>query len=366
MMSTKEDLTLIENKKTGIEILRIIAAAMICAGHINISLWYNCDNQNRIFPYVTLIEMFCLYGVNIFGLITGYLCVYSKLNTKRIIKVVFLVLFYSYLGLLIATIWKTELVNIDYLLQSIFPISKGVYWYVSAYITVMIISPLYNCFLQRIEKNGGVATIIVLLMVAGYCFFVNDVLSVGWGYNAIWLSWLYIMGGVLRIVKDKNYFRIWNFPLKSVVYISIYCLSVIMNWVILLHFHDNPYVNARVQRYNNVFIVIGAISIFLGVCDIQLKNTIIKKIVDFSSSCCLAVYLIQVNPLFWNQIISERYLYLLNSTTRQYLTHFIMHVVITFIVLSGIDKMRQLFFEISRINKLIDIVSHKLNQLLKV
>ena len=144
-----------EGKKTGIELLRIIAAVMICAGHVNISLWYNCDNENCIFPYVSLVEMFCLYGVNIFGLITGYVCVHTKFNIKRIVRVVFLVLFYSILGLLVAAVWKPEFVSKDYLLQSFFPISKGVYWYVAAYMVVMIISPLFNCFLQRIEKNGG-------------------------------------------------------------------------------------------------------------------------------------------------------------------------------------------------------------------
>jgi len=154
MSSIKENLNM-QNRKTGIELLRIIAAIMICAGHVNISLWYNCDNQNNIFPYVSFVEMFCLYGVNIFGLITGYLCVYSKWNIKRIVRVVFIVLFYSILGLLVAAIFKPEFVNTDYLLQSFFPISSGVYWYVAAYIVVMIISPMFNCFLQRIKKNGG-------------------------------------------------------------------------------------------------------------------------------------------------------------------------------------------------------------------
>lgn len=338
---------------------------MICAGHINISLWYNCDRQNGLFPYVSLVEMFCLYGVNVFGLITGYVCAYSKLNTKRILKVIILVMFYSFIGLLVAVIWKPDFMSKDYILQSFFPISKGVYWYVAAYIVVIVLSPLLNSFLQRIEKNGGVVTAIVLLALALYCFLVNDVLSIGWGYNAVWLSWLYIMGGVLLIMKDKNCFPFLYRKRIKVIFILLYCFSAIMNWIAFFCGYGNAYINARTQRYNNVFIVIGAISLFMGLHDIEINKSVINKVVLFFSSCCLSVYLIQVNPLFWNQIISEKYLYLMDESAKQYLIHFVIHVFATFILLSGIDKVRQLLFELMKVNKLMDAIGDKLNQYIR-
>ena len=212
---------------------------------------------------------------------------------------------------------------------------------------------------------GGV-TITVLLALAGYCFFVNDVLAIGWGYNAIWLSWLYIMGGVLRIIKDKNYFPVLNYLHRKGIYLFLYFMSVLMNWLLYFYGYGNAYINERIQRYNNIYIVLGAISLFWGLCDMETNKPIIKRIVPFFSTCCLSVYLIQVNPLFWNQIISEKYMYLLNGSAIQYLSQTVIHVVLSFIILCVIDKVRQCLFELLKVNKLMDVIGDKLNQYVRL
>jgi len=199
-------------------------------------------------------------------------------------------------------------------------------------------------------------------MLEVYCFMVNDVLSVGWGYNAIWISWLYIMGGALRMIRDLNYFSVLNYHRKHGRYILLYFLTVIINWSLFYYGYENAYINSRVQRYNNIFIVLGAISLFWGLSDIETDKSTINKFVTFFSSCCFSVYLIQVNPLFWNQVVSKRYLYLLNSSANQYLIHFVTHVILSFIILCGIDKVRQCLFELLKVNKLVDIIGDTLNK----
>lgn len=70
-------------KKSGIEILRIIATFMICMGHVNISIYCNVSENSSIYPYVCFAELACLYGVNIYGLITGYVSISKQIKLKR-------------------------------------------------------------------------------------------------------------------------------------------------------------------------------------------------------------------------------------------------------------------------------------------
>lgn len=348
-----------KDRQTGIEILRIIATFMICLGHVNISIYFNVSEDSNLYPYVCFMELACLYGVNLFGLITGYVSVSNDWKVKSFIKIWFEVLFYTVIGLLIAYFCFPELYSRELILQSIFPISKGTYWYISAYLGMLMLSPVLKMFINSLDNRKRKIFLVILIGIAIYSFLINDIYGFGWGYSASWLIYLYCLGGVLKYVEIPKFnIKIKRIFQSKLILSLVYIFTVISNWALKLKFANNIYyIGDRIQRYDNIFILVGSIALFFLFSKIEISSKRLRKVIVFVSSTCLGIYLIQVNPVYWNQIVSQKYTYLLNGGKIKYVSQLLLHSIATFLVLAGIDKVRQLVFSYCGVNQLINKIS---------
>lgn len=140
-----------ESKKTrdcNFELLRIVSMIMIImhhyvihSGFVNIPISLN--------KLVTM--MFSIggkVGVNLFIMISGYYILNSKIRIKKVLKIVFEVYFYSILILILACAFCREEVNAKMIIKSFLPITYELYWFVTPYIWLYILTPYITKFVE--------------------------------------------------------------------------------------------------------------------------------------------------------------------------------------------------------------------------
>ena len=347
-----------KEKEIGVELLRIVAMFMICMGHVNISIWANISDESKLFPWVSFMELACIYGVNIFGLITGYLGGSMTIRMKKFFRLWAEVFFYTLISLFIALLFFPEMLNKALVVQLIFPISRGIYWYITAYFCVLLVSPILNNYISNLSGSRNYLFIVCVLAVIIYSFFINDVFQFGWGYNAVWLIFLYCLGAA---IKNLEYGKVKSVhPRAALIFVIAWLISLIINWVLKITVaRGTTYINDRILRYDNILVLIGSLALFILFIKIDIKTEWKKRIVCYFSTSCLAVYLIQVNPIYWINVISQEYVYLLEGGSFRYVSHLLFHSIITFLAFITIDKIRIFLFKMLRIDNLIDFASHK-------
>lgn len=148
-----------KEKNSNIELLRVIAMFLIVAYHLAIYIDVDLNELNFLNRYVLIfLSLGGKIGVHIFVLITGFYSVNKKeFPTKRIIQLLTRV-----------TIWSVA-IQIAYILYSgqslgdtglykgivlsAIPFFSVKWWFITAYLLLIMISPILNVALQSISKT---------------------------------------------------------------------------------------------------------------------------------------------------------------------------------------------------------------------
>lgn len=129
-----------------IEFLRIIAMFLIILGHI---IYYT----NWHYTAMTLSHQVSIQslwigaklGVNLFFIITGYFLIrQTALKSFKIAHLWITTLFYSWTILMLTLIFYPHLLKLEPLIKSIFPIFGGYYWFITAYIFLILLAPILS------------------------------------------------------------------------------------------------------------------------------------------------------------------------------------------------------------------------------
>ncbi len=106
-------------------------------------------------------------GVNCFVFITGYYMVQSHMTLAKVLKIWISVLMYScgICFLVYAFMPSGGDVSPAHMQKFLLPISNGCYWFVTAYIILMLFSPFLNRFLLSLDKRALLAFGMALLFL---------------------------------------------------------------------------------------------------------------------------------------------------------------------------------------------------------
>ena len=130
------DLDIKSEKKRnyGIDLFKILATINIVILHINLhSKLINLNPSDKKYREIWSLEIFCYWGVNGFGLISGFVG-YKRYKFSNLIYLWFEVLFYSILISIILFLIK-EITKKD-LYLSFLPILIKRHWYFNAYFSM--------------------------------------------------------------------------------------------------------------------------------------------------------------------------------------------------------------------------------------
>ena len=144
-----------KERNYGIELLRIIAMFMVCMIHVNLftsALNVSLVDTGKEYFYLVGVwtESVGYIGVNLYALITGYVCLNSKWRLSRYIELWAQVAYYS-IGLLLLGLFLSYLnvlswdVGRRYVLNILIKLPLGsTYWYFVAYSALFLITPFLN------------------------------------------------------------------------------------------------------------------------------------------------------------------------------------------------------------------------------
>lgn len=144
----------VKERESKFELLRIVSMVMIMAGHYcyHGGLMFNGSSSNWMLS--AFLKPGGKLGVTCFALISGYFMGKKDFDFMTVIKVACQTVFYSILWTVIIFAMDGG-IGIKAVVRQLFSPVYGGYWYVTAYLSMCLLTPLLNLISSRIEKSGG-------------------------------------------------------------------------------------------------------------------------------------------------------------------------------------------------------------------
>ena len=221
-----------KDRKSNIELLRIVSMFMIVFSHVTWEGRFSYPKSNIL--HNTIIQfpwLFGQIGVIVFTLISAYFLSKKKeVNVKSISKLAKITWFWSILALMIAIIMgKNGLLNLKIIINLLFPILRGTYWYVTAYIAMYLLMPYLNIVIDKLNKRNYIVFLTLLLVICSVIPTFTGVTALDSANNSgsvYSLIVIYFIGGFIR--KFENDLVYSNKKL-----IGLFIISIIISTIML-------------------------------------------------------------------------------------------------------------------------------------
>ena len=292
-----------KKRKSTLELLRIVAIIMIIMHHYTLYsgfLWNNEITFNRI--VINFFEMFGKVGVCLFIIITGYFYDKAQFKIKKFIAIILEAFIYSVVGLTIGVITNSEKVNIMNIIKSIFPVTFGLYWFISTYILIYIFSPFLKRIIENISKKDF--KIILTIGFAIWGILANIPKTETYFNEIIWLIYIYFIGAY---IKKYNCSLLSNNKKRIIAVVLLVIVMNILTILIELLSVKLPILTQYIYFANNInspLVLALTVIIFTIFNNINLKN---NQIINNMASTTLGIYLIHENvflrEIIWKNII---------------------------------------------------------------
>lgn len=355
-----------QERCANIELLRIISMLMIVMLHFlmhgQILKWSSFGSID--YAVYWIIEAFVFVSVNVFVLISGYFLCLTQFQFSRIIKIWLQVLFYSIMCTLVCIILGGVLTSKN-LLKMILPISTNEYWFVTAYVLMLCVSPFVNKAIANMNRKQHVITVysIVLLFCLMPTFLVweRDLITKGMDYT--WFVVLYIIASYIRKYGIPEWLT-----MKRCMAIYVICSLVTGGMRIPLgilsnHFGFGYTLSGLFFRYNSICIAVASLALFCFFLKLKISCSILKRGILFIAPLTFAVYLIHEHPmvrdLLWNSLPMKRWFMMGIPETLFYMC---MTVICVFAISCLIERVRLCLFELFKINALILVISQGISR----
>lgn len=306
------------------------------------------------YSVVWLVETVALCAVNCYGIITGYNYYGRSIKFDKILRLYLQVIFYS-VGITLIYWLLCGNVNANMLFRSVMPILSTCYWYVTAYFGMLIFVPAINSFVltsNRLILNITLSEIFVLLSTLPVIFGV-DPFRLNRGYSAFWLLILYFIGAYIK-----------KYNIKNISYVKYYACIVLVSWLskvcteVLMFYSIGSTKPINIfLKYTSPTILIAAIFLVIAFNDIKISSIKQRKLIGYLAPTTLGVYLIHEHPLIRASIVKNSMLEFvdLNVVVLIFVIFFV--ALITFLLCSCIDSIRNKLFVYFKVAALFDGIS---------
>lgn len=339
-IDTKVKNNLNTNKKkreSNFELLRIVSMLCIIAHHYTVhggSLFLEDG------PNIGSSEFLYLggkLGVDCFILISAYFMVNSKFKLKKLLKIVFQVLFYMIVTMMIFQTFNFFNVK-DVEDINVFED----YWFIKAYVGLYVVSPFLNDLIRKLTKERYLKLIIVLTLLQGFLptFFEDSLFT-----NYItWFIYVYFIGGYIRLhLKD----RFDNRKILMFLFCIGYLIILIPSIIYIVTGKSASYLLEITQNLASTYslaILFCAVVLFLLFRNINIGS---NKLINIVSGSTFGVYLIHdnsfISSVLWGGIIKASDFYY--SSMSVFIVDAVVSVGCIFIVCSIIDLIRMYTIE---------------------
>lgn len=263
---------------------------MVCSHHtaLKMTVW-------QAFSYI----LSWWGGVNLFVMITGWYGV--KSIWKGVVRLIVDCIVFGAVSYLLLLLLSCHPLNIKELIVSMMFITN---WFVVSYIMLLLVVPIIEKSLQNAsakELGYWLLLLTIFNLVFGYWLGkVNDN-----GYNVVQFIWLYYLARFLRITQGKT----WNKRLQKYgLWIWIGATLMLAFVFIGMSYMGHTLDTLRWFSYNNPFLMVACIGLFMWVSRLSLQS----KIINVIATGMFGVFLLHTTPFvisYRNEVTSLTFTY---------------------------------------------------------
>ena len=304
------ELTVKKERNSSIELLRIVAMLFIILSHLCV---HNGISLSQMPPSLnkTLMQWGTLgnLGVDIFVLISGYFLSTLTFKRRRLIELLTEVWLYSAILAALSFFVFDIVPGQKAFLKICMPTVFAEYWFFSAYVVLLLLSPFLNLLIERMSRADFKRLLLILLSL--WVLIPTATTQLMYGNEIAQLILFYLIGAYFRKHPDNL------FEKKRV---RVLCTAVF--WVLLLFssvFIDHvaaklfPSLAGHGLHFfsrNSLFVVGIAVGMFASAV---YRKPFTNRFINTVASCTFGVYLLHDNHLFrqalWTRIFPIKAIY---------------------------------------------------------
>lgn len=281
-------------------------------------------------------KSFTIVAVNVFVLISGYFSISFKL--LRLLKLGQETWFYSVSLFILATYmgWHHFISQKDILYLC--PVFSKIYWFITIYIMLYILSPCLNKLALSIPKNHFKSILFIGFFIIYVWHTLSFILNSGRpiddaGFGIPNFIYLYLLGRYIKLYSNiyttKQNFLLLYFIISISLFIFQLTYSIILGFSFTALF-----------SYNTIFVFLGSVTLFLFFTKLNIGyNVFINKWAKY----CLAVYIIHMHPLFWNKICE--FLQIIHIPPVWFIPYSFSLSIIMYFTFALVEQVRLYFFD---------------------
>ena len=296
-------------RNIGLDILRALAMFLVICQHIlgQGGLLAHTAAGSARFYVLSFLQILVYCAVDVYGITTGYLMCRKQFRLSRLTKLWTTTVFWSVAVSCCFFALVPESRTLKEVISMFLPVLRGRYWFFTAYLVVMLVSPALNVLISNLSRRQFrlvFAALFVIFGVVPVGALGNDVLRISQGHHFSWMIVLYLIGGYLNVHgetvswgKEKGFWLRGYFLLAGLH--LVYKAGV--RAVGLAAYGD------LMLTYPSVLVLGEALCLFLffrNACSGAASEGLAARLMGFVSPGVYSVYVIHVHPLiFWNSRI---------------------------------------------------------------
>lgn len=317
------------SRNSSIELLRILLILGVIILHYigdGDKLLNNAIPGTINYYLIVMINSVCVCAVDVFVIISGYYsCKSNKINFRKLIQLILQVIIFQVSLSVIVPLLKGEFSVLN-VLYNFIPRN----YYVTLYVSLMILSPFINDYIRKISKNTYRKFLIVLCIVflleptvaeiiEGICgnsiygISTIGILGAEYGYTIVTFVCLYFIAAYIAM-----YGCFWSTQWNLVVYVLSLILLFGMKLVEL-----NIGNSIGAEHYMNPILVINALAVFEFFRNYEFAS----RIINFIAKGCFTVFILHMSILRHLSVASY-----LNASALTFIICWIEYVVIIFVL----------------------------------
>lgn len=286
---------------------------------------------------------FC--AVDCYALISGYVGSGRRFRLTGAVLLWLRVVFYTLLITTAALVIAPGTVGPKHYLNAIFPVMTRQYWYVSAYFGAFFFMPVLEAGVEKLPKKALTALLAALTALLTVLPFVfgTDPFSVGAGYSAFWLAYLYMLGAYLRKYALLEKLRGIKAAAGFVLFTAVTLACKLLDGVL-------PFDGGALCSYTSLT-VLGASVCLLGLFSGLRVRQGAGRFISFIAPTALSVYLIHAHPIVWNRLLGGLFAPLAQLPAPLCALAVLGCAVGVVTVCSAFDLLRELLFRLLRLKE---------------
>ena len=322
------------------------------------AIWLSLSTCNFIISEI--VYEICHIAVNCYVMITGYFMITKPFKLNRLTVLWVEVVFYTVSLYAVLCCMGLQAFQIKELINAVFPITFKEYWFMTNYMGLLIFAPVLNVFVHHVSKSkylltliglGGISLTLLVKFPLGDTF--------GGSYELLWFIFLYLVAGYVRLyAKSLN-----QYGRKAIVAAVITFIYQGLIAILISLFHGTN-ITPFGFSYNG-FLFFFSLYVFLWVRGLTIKENGLTRCLVKIAPYTLAVYLISDNAMVRKILWQKMFVWQGMLDASLFMLKMLASCLIIFTICIGIDWLRNNLFELLRINRIIRLLSEKIEYVLK-